>query len=648
MARDLGRWSGVAITVAVFGGGFFVRRASHPTEAYPEAGAPLPSTEIPPEPPVGPAVLAEPAPGEGPVSSQEPAPAGGPVSSQAPDTPGSVAPASVPRGLYFVDVAEKTGIRFVYKDPLLHPRFQGKERLFFWGSGAGVTDLDRDGFPDILLVTPRKGEAHHLCLSRGGRRFEERAASWGVAETPDLAATAPVFFDMDNDGDADLFLAGIGCTHLFRNTGSRFEDVSVAAGLRDCETSLGAVPLDVDRDGLLDLYVLRNWGPVDLADPKTSRIWPENHYDAKNGGKNTLYRNTGRGTFTDVTAELGGGDPHWTLDAVWADLGGQGSYGLYVANDFGADTLYSNTSASLADASERLGTPDRRFGMGVSLGDLHGDGAPAVFVTNEFLPGYEQTGNFLRRVPPRGDVTDEAPAWGAHDCGWAWGSLFADFDMDGRQDLYVANGFISGPSSAEDRTATYYGALRQDYAFVAGTLMAAPGAFSTSFDRWPAIGTFSYAGHQNDCLFLNEGRRFANVATRVGLVEDGDGRAVVGIDHDNNGSMDLLVTTQNGPPRLYQNRVAPGRRWIGFSLQGTRSNRDAAGARVEVRQGDRVFYRWATAGRTGFLASSDPRLLFGLPLEGPVDVSVRWPTGHVQELKRVEPGRYHRVVEQAP
>lgn len=648
MSSDARRYVGVIVVSAVFAGGVLARGATRPTEAYP-ASVPAPPSELPPEPPVGSAMEAIP----GPSTAETGAPPTGTVAAGLPPT-GTVAATGAPaaeagRGLYFVDVAAQAGIRFVYRDPVLHPRFQGKERLFFWGSGAGVADVDRDGFPDILFVTPRKGDSHHLYLNRGGRRFEEKAASWGVAETPDLAATAAVFFDADNDGDPDLLLTGIGCLHAYRNTGARFEEVTKETGLSDCAPSLGAVPLDFDGDGWLDLYVLRNWGPIDLANPKTARIWPENHYDAKNGGKNTLYRNTGKGTFEDVTARLGGGDGHWTLDAVWGDLSGRGDYGVYVANDFGADTLYSNRDGQLVDATAKLGTPDRRFGMGVSLGDLRGDGAPAIFVTNELVPGYEQTGNFLRRVLPDGEVgKDEAESWGVHDCGWAWGSLFADFDLDGREDLYVANGFISGTGRADDRTNTYYGALRQDYAFVAGTLMSAPGAVAMNFDHWPAIGTFSYAGHQNDCLFANTGDRMVNIATRAGIVEDADGRAVVGIDYDNNGSMDVVLTTQNGAPRLYQNRIAPGKRWIGLSLTGTRSNRDAAGARVEVRQGERVFYRWATAGRTGFLASSDPRLLVGLPAEGAVDVKVRFPAGGEVEKKGLSPGRYYRITEEKP
>jgi hypothetical protein len=122
-----------------------------------------------------------------------------------------------------------------------------------------------------------------------------------------------VFFDYDNDGAPDLYLAGIGCSRVFHNTGRRFEDVSRASGLRECANAVTALPLDYDGDSLLDLYVLRYWPSIDYMNPADSHIWPENHFNAKNGGRNTLYRNHGGGRFTDVTSAAAVGTRTWPM-----------------------------------------------------------------------------------------------------------------------------------------------------------------------------------------------------------------------------------------------------------------------------------------------------------------------------------------------
>jgi hypothetical protein len=548
---------------------------------------------------------------------------------------------------HFTEVSDALGVRFIYRDPQLVPTLAGRERLLFWGSGAAVADVDGDGYMDLLFVAAQRGDPNHLYINQKGHGFVERAAAWGIADNdPDSAHTAAAFFDYDNDGRPDVFLAGLRCTQLLHNTGTRFEDVTREAGVRDCDNSIAAVPLDADGDGRLDLYLMRYWNNADLLHDNRSRVWPENVVNALNGGRNTLFRNLGDGHFRDVTASTGGGDTHWTLDGAWGDLRNTNETSLYLANDFGADVLYDVRGASLIEEFAR-GLGDRRFGMGVSLGDLDGDGTPHVLVTNEFVDGYNQTGNFLWRFG-RARYTmpdDQAGARGVDDCGWAWGSAFVDFDLDGRQDLYVANGFISGEEKQKDLLHHFYAELRSDYAFTAGTLMSSPGYVLSDVKNWPLPRHFNYAGHQNDCLFWNRGERLYDVAGEVGLVEDADGRAVVPIDWDNDGAVDLVVTTQNGRPHVYHNDITPGGRFIGFSLVGRRANRDGAGARIEVRQAERTFYRWATGGHTGFLASSDPRLHVGLPRAGTVDARVRWPSGTVDELRGLASGRYYRVVE---
>jgi hypothetical protein len=234
---------------------------------------------------------------------------------------------------------------------------------------------------------------------------------------------------------------------------------------------------------------------------------------------------------------------------------------------------------------------------------------------------------------------------------WSWGAAFSDFALRGEESVYVANGFISVANKAPDG------------AFQMGTYMTLPGPLRKGQAMVPRSDRFEYFGHMMDYVFLNRGGRFQDATLEAGIDQPWDGRSAVLVDFENRGAQGLLVTEQSGPAHLFRDEVDPAGpldpstssgqaelgagsgHWIGIKLVGTHCNRDAVGARIKVTQGGRSWYRWATGGRTGFLACSDSRLHVGLPQTGTADLEVRWPDGTVQAISNLKTGTYHDIVQ---
>ena len=331
----------------------------------------------------------------------------------------------------------------------------------FIAHGVAAADVNGDGLLDAFATGQG---ANYLYLNQGDGTFIDRAAEAGVQITPN--ATAPLFVDVDNDGDSDLFLASTGNQMLFENRlipdGTvTFHDVSLPSGVDQFAQGYSAVSADVNGDGLPDIYV--------ASYNRYGVVMPDSWSRATNGTANLLFINQGGGRFQQLARPWGVADSRWSYAAHFGDFNGDDRQDLYVANDFGENAVYLNQGDHFADAAGALGMLDPGNGMGVSLGDFDNDGRIDIHVTNmsstagkrilkRLFPdganvvdatrvlGKLAAGNSLFRNCGDGTYEEVSDSVGPFTAGWAWGGGFIDFDNDGWQDIHAPNGFVSGKS----------------------------------------------------------------------------------------------------------------------------------------------------------------------------------------------------------
>ncbi|MDP6528645.1 MAG: CRTAC1 family protein [Gemmatimonadota bacterium] len=518
-------------------------------------------------------------------------------------------PAASPAGS-FRDVTAESGIDFAHSNGATGT----KDYREVMGSGACLLDYDGDGRLDIYLVNSAK--PNRMYRNLGGLRFADATDASGTGDTG--YGMGAVAADIDNDGDADLFVTNVGPNRLYMNRGDgTFRDASERAGLADPNWGAGAAFFDMDGDGLLDLYVANY---VQVASPDTNEcVSPEGlrlycSPKAYPRATDRLYRNLGDGTFRDVTSASG-------VDAVEGrglgvlamDVDGDGRDDLYVANDLDPNFLFHNegdghfTEVGMISGVSHSEEGVVESGMGIADGDLDLDGRTDLFVTN-----YQNETNTLYRNEGGGFFFDESASsgLGPSSLAWiSWGTGFIDYDLDGWPDLLLVNGHTESDAELSDPTTTW---------------------------------------KQPDALFRNRGDgSFDEVTAEEApmLLKRRAGRGVAFGDLDDDGDTDVVIVNQNGAAMLLEATGSQGRHWLGVRLRGVASSRDGIGARVETHTGGRVLARQVHAGGS-YLSGNDLRVLFGPGEHAVVDsVVVRWPSGAVDRLVTPQEGRYHLVTE---
>jgi enediyne biosynthesis protein E4 len=537
----------------------------------------------------------------------------------------------------FTEVAAKAGVQTLHHTR----RFNGKTadvlRMFTsGGSSAAAGDYDGDGFDDLFITDSDNGKLNHLFHNNGNGTFTDVGAAAGVTKgnDPDSIVADALWFDYDNDGREDLLVARFGTPLLYHNEGNgKFKDVSAQSGLNKFGNTIAVVAFDYDNDGKLDLMFGNYFKPVNLLTGGDPHVLPNDLDNAINGGGVTLWKNTGNGHFVETTDKAGfGKHTGWTLDIGTGDFNNDGLQDVYLACDYGTDRIFfNNGDGTFTDATEKSIGFDTRKGMNVDIADYDNDGWLDIYVTN-ITDEYMKECNMLWHNNHDGTFTDVSKETGTCATLWGWSAKFGDFDNDGWPDLFVVNGLRS--------------AGKENYIPVLVNLITQPGVDFTDARLWPNIGDMTWSGYQKKKMFRNlGGQAFKEISAEAGVDNDKDGRGIAMSDFDNDGRLDLFQANADQPALYYRNTTEGGGNWVQFKLTGTKSNRDAIGARITLSAGGLKQIKEIDGGN-GYAGQSTKRAHFGIGKATKVDsVEIHWPSGLVEKVSGVSMNKINKITE---
>ncbi len=531
----------------------------------------------------------------------------------------------------------------------------------YGNNGVAAGDIDNDGFDDLYVCQP-SGLPNRLYRNRGDGTFEDVTEHSGV-DVLDNTACA-LFADFENKGLQDLLVVCASGPLLFLNQGKgkfliKREAFKFARPPQGTFTH--AAVADYDGDGLLDIYFCLYSYYLGLD----QYHYPVPYFDARNGPPNFLFHHQGGATFQDRTeaAGLDVDNDRYSFACVWGHSRSDGLPDLYVANDFGRSNLYLNQGdGTFSSVSTAAGVEEPGAGMSTSWFDFDDDGNQDIYVANMWSAAgirvseqnifhekdpedirafyrHHARGNSLYRNQGDGEFQNVSTQAGVEMGRWAWSSDAWDFDHDGYPDLYIANGYISGPDP-RDLSSFFW---RQ---VVAKSPRNATPALN--YERgWNAINElirsdFSWSGHERNVFYANNrDGTFSEVSGTVGLDFTDDSRAFVLADLDHDGRLEVILKNRNAPQlRVLRNVMKDLGSSITFRLRGKKSNRDAIGAAVTVEvtaNGQTPLHqtKYLQAG-SGFLSQHTKELFFGIgKVEAAIRATIRWPSGLAQVFEHL-------------
>ena len=517
---------------------------------------------------------------------------------------------------WFEDRTATSGVAFTLQNSATPEKHQIESML----GGVALLDYDNDGRLDLFFTNGAKQPTleksdpsfyNRLYRNRGNGNFEDVTDKAGLRGTGYSMGAAVA--DYNNDGFPDLFVVGVNRNILYRNRGDgTFEDVTAKAGVANQgRWAASAGWFDYDNDGLLDLFVVHyvKWDPAKEPFCGDMRAGYRSYCHPKfyEGLPNTLYHNNGDGTFTDVSERAGiASHIGKGMGVAFADFDGDGALDVFVANDTVPNFLFHNErNGTFREVAFKVGVAMNDDGravssMGVDFRDMDNDGRPDLYITaltNETFPLFRNLGKGLF-----GDVTYQTRAGAASMPFSGWGTGAYDFDNDGRKDLFAACGDV------QDNTEL----------------------FSARKSRQPNLLLFNHGDGKYSSM-------------EIGAPAFYRGAAFGDLDAD--GRVDAVITAIGRPPLVLKNIAGSGNHWIGLRLTGTRSNRDAIGARVHIVTASGEQWNHVTTA-VGYASSSEKAVHFGLGKDTKIQkAEISWPAGGVQTLDNVTADQYLDIKE---
>jgi enediyne biosynthesis protein E4 len=544
--------------------------------------------------------------------------------------------------------ARQTGIAFV-NSVTDSDTLSILDYLYFYnGGGVAVGDINNDGLDDVFFTANKKG-GNKLYLNKGNLQFEDITATAGLQGRADWN-TGATMADVNGDGLLDIYVSTVSgirslrsVNELYVNNGNNtFTEKAAAYGLNHTGFSTQAAFFDMDKDGDLDCYLLNQ-----------SLHFPQNYSDTSVRRKpnadagDKLYRND-NGRFTDITAAAGiySSTLGYGLGIAIADLNSDGWEDIYVSNDFRENDYYylNNRNGTFTETGATAFGHYSRFSMGSDVADYNNDGFPDI-ITLDMLPedeailkasqgdevsdifdyknryGYQHqyARNCLHKNVYNGQrFSDVAQQGGISATDWSWSALFADYDNDGRKDLFITNGIQKRPNNLDF------------IKFNRGTYFQPGVGDAKLFDRELLKNMPSGAVHN----YMYRGTReeiFSDESINWGFEKPTLSNGAAYSDLDNDGDLDLVVNNVNAEAGIHRNNSA-GKRWIQFTLQGDSGNRFGIGAKIYIWQRDSLQYQQLMLTR-GFQSSVSPVVHFGLGDDTLVQkLMVVWPNQRSQTI----------------
>lgn len=513
----------------------------------------------------------------------------------------------------FTDVTAQAGIHFRHNSGAFGKKYLPETM----GSGVCAIDYDDDGWQDIFFVNSKNWPGHAGQKTRSALYHNNQDGTFtDVTEQAGLATEmyglGCAVGDYDNDGHDDLYITAIDGNHLLRNLGNgKFADVTSKAGVGDAGFSTGAIWFDYDNDGKLDLFVSHyaEWSIVTdqscSLDGKNKSYCTPELYKGQSG---KLFHNKGNGIFEDVTKKAGLYDPtSKSLGIALLDIDNDGWMDLFVANDTQANKLYRNNhNGTFTDIALEAGVAysdagKKRAGMGADAEDYDLSGKQSLVIgnfTNESLSLYHNDGSGL--------FTDNSIASGIASpsvSSLTFSTFFFDYDLDGLPDIFALNGHVADDISVVQPTVHY----------------AEP-----------------------PLLFHNEGKgKFEDVSDKVGsaLRQAIVGRGAAYLDFDNDGDLDLVLTTSNGPAKLLRNDNGNQNDMLRIKTVGTRSNRDGIGAKITLTTIDGFHLFKMVKSGSSYLSQSELPVTFGLgkpKANKAASLEIIWPSGRKGSVRNIQ------------